>query len=87
METIFDFEPTEREINALAVVDYLTNESPAEYLEFSSEDKKYFDLGLLFMLRKEGKKGSAYYEKVRDPELRKTWLCSLETVEDNYFNC
>lgn len=84
MKTIFDFNPTEREIKALTAVDSLTNKSSEEYIEFSSEDKKNFDLSLLFMLRKEGKKGYSYYEKVKDRALKKIWLPSLELVEDNF---
>jgi hypothetical protein len=72
METIFDYNPTQGELNHFG----LTSQSYIDFFkkEFlpKSPDSRYYQLGMLFAMRGDNKKADVYWSKVKDVGLLST---------------
>ena len=73
METIFDYNPTERELNRFNLLN-----APPEMLKYAKESKcvddHLYKLGMLFSMRGDSKRANEYWSKIEDHRLLSTLI-------------
>lgn len=87
METIFDYNPTQKELEEIGInyiglairhgVDIADPVTPESYKKVSQDDA-YFDLGLLFECRNENRKSKEYFSKT--PDRHQQYLLGFDDV-------
>ncbi len=81
IETIFDYDVSETELNIL----FGDIETYQEYIEFLSQDGAYADLSKLFRLRGDEKTANKYISMISNKELKTQYMTIPCSEAGRYF--